>query len=62
MTKRRDLIKELHDAGFESKGGSNHETFADGRGHVTRVPYHREIRDELADAIRKQAGIKGRRK
>lgn len=39
------------------KGGTKHETFIkDSR--VTRVPRHREIDDMLADAIRKQAGLK----
>lgn len=57
MTKRRDPVNELLAAGFVSEGGTKHEAFVkDGR--TTRVPRHREIDNGLADAIRRQAGIK----
>lgn len=57
MVKRRDLVRELLAAGFVSKGGANHEVFTKS-GHRTEVPRHREIGERLADAIRKQAGLK----
>lgn len=57
MVKRRDLVRELLVAGFVSKGGANHEVFTK-PGHRTEVPRHREIGERLADAIRKQAGLK----
>lgn len=57
MTKRVDLVKEVIEAGLVSKGGTKHEKFSK-PGFVTRIPYHREIDDKLANAIRKQAGIK----
>lgn len=57
MTKRRKLVKELLDAGFVSKGGTNHEVFVK-PGFRTEVPRHREIKDRMADIIRKQAGLK----
>ena len=57
MVKRRDLVREWLAAGFVSKGGANHEVFTK-PGHRTEVPRHREIGGRLADAIRKQAGLK----
>lgn len=57
MVKRRDLVKELLDAGLVSKGGTNHEVFAK-PGFRTEVPRHREIKEDLARQIRKQAGLK----
>lgn len=57
MVKRRDLVKELEDAGFENEGGANHDVFKK-PGYRTVVPRHREIKDMLADKIRKQAGLK----
>lgn len=59
MTKRRDLVKEILDAGLKSIGGTNHEVFVK-PGFRTAVPYHREISENLANEIRKQAGIKRR--
>ncbi len=56
MVKRRDLVKQVVAAGLSSKGGTNHEVF-EGNGHRTAIPYHREVSDRLAKAIRKQAGI-----
>ncbi len=60
MTKRRVLIAELEKAGFEQvKSGStaNHDKYR--LGDVTvAVPRHREIKDRLADVIRKQAGLR----
>lgn len=56
VTKRRDLVQELEAAGLKSLGGTNHEVFAK-PGFRTVVPYHREIDENLANLIRKQAGI-----
>ena len=57
MVKRRDLVRELLAAGFVSKGGANHEVFTK-PGYRTEVPRYREIGERLANAIRKQAGLK----
>lgn len=55
MTKRRDLIRELKLAGFSDVGGTKHGKFR--KGNVT-VPRHSEIKNQMADAIRRQAGLK----
>lgn len=57
MTKRRALVKELTDAGFVSKGGKRHEVFVK-PGFRTEVPRHSEIKDKMANIIRKQAGLR----
>ncbi len=57
MTNRRKLVKELIQAGFVSRGGSNHEVFTK-PGYWTTVPRHREIPEWTAEKIRKQAGLK----
>ena len=57
MTKRRDIIKALEDAGFRSEGGTNHEKFRHPDGRQTVVPRHREIPNLLEKVIRKQAGL-----
>ena len=56
MTKRRKLVKELTDAGFVSRGGKRHEVFVK-PGFRTEVPRHSEIKDQMANIIRKQAGL-----
>lgn len=58
MTKRRDLVRELADEGFVSRGGTNHEKFQHPDGRTTVVPRHKEIPNRMADIIRKQAGLK----
>lgn len=57
MTKRRDLIRELKLAGFSDVGGTKHGKFRKGNVTVT-VPRHSEIKNQMADAIRRQAGLK----
>lgn len=57
MTKRRDLIRELRLAGYSEAGGTKHGKFRKGNVTVT-VPRHSEIANQLADAIRKEAGLK----
>lgn len=60
MTKRRDLVRELEQAGFvQVRSGStaSHDKFHRGDLSVA-VPRHREIRDRTADVIRRQAGLR----
>lgn len=57
MTKRRDLVGELESAGYRSCGGTRHEKYKKGS-IVVMVPRHREIPDQMANVIRKQAGLK----
>jgi predicted RNA binding protein YcfA (HicA-like mRNA interferase family) len=61
MTKRRDIIKALEEAGFISKGGANHEKWLHGDGRFTLVGRHRDIPLPTARAIAKQAKIKLRK-
>lgn len=54
---RRLLVKLLLDAGFIPRGGTKHEKFT--KGSVTvKVKRHREIEDEAAKRILKQAGLR----
>jgi len=57
MTKRKDLVRELVRAGFREVGGTKHGKFRCGRITVV-VPRHSEIKDQLADAIRREAGLR----
>ena len=57
MTKRRDLIRELEAAGFRQTGGTKHGKYRKGNITVT-VLRHSEIKDRLADVIRRQAGLR----
>lgn len=57
MTKRRDLERELLAAGWFKIEGANHTKFRKGRKTVM-VPRHSEIKNQMADAIRRQAGLK----
>lgn len=52
---RRELIRILEEAGFISKGGTNHEKFVKGDKLVKR---HREIEDQIAKRILRQAGLR----
>lgn len=54
---RRELVKLLLAAGFYSKGGTNHELFTNGR-VVVVVKRHREIEDQIAKKILRQAGLR----
>ena len=54
---RRDLVRLLLAAGFSSIGGAKHETFVKGSVRV-RVKRHREIDDETAKRILRQAGLR----
>ena len=56
MTKRRDLVKQLEQAGFWSCGGTNHEHFTNGTVSVL-IKRHREIPDAIAAKILREAGL-----
>lgn len=57
MTKRRDLVNELLAAGWIEVGGAKHDKFRKGNKTVM-VPRHSEIKNSLASAIRRQAGLR----
>lgn len=57
MTKKRDLERELSAAGWVRTGGSKHDKWAKGD-RTVMVPRHAEIKDQMADAIRKEAGLR----
>ena len=57
MTHRRELVKKLKDGGFWSEGGTNHEHFTNGKITVM-VKRHKEIPDEIAKRILRQAGLR----
>ncbi|WP_165048563.1 MULTISPECIES: type II toxin-antitoxin system HicA family toxin [unclassified Adlercreutzia] len=57
MTKRRDIVRALVEGGYVSDGGTNHEHFVKGT-KVVMVPRHREIPDETAKRILRQAGLR----
>lgn len=59
MTKRRVLVKQLLAAGFVYEKGSNHDKYVKGSVTVT-VGRHREISDEMAKVILRQAGLRWR--
>ena len=52
---RRELIRILEEAGFISKGGTNHEKFVKGD-KLVLVKRHRE--DQIAKRILRQAGLR----
>lgn len=54
---RRELIRILEEAGFISKGGTNHEKFVKGD-KLVLVKRHREIEDQIANRILRQAGLR----
>ena len=57
MTKRTDLVRTLQKAGFTSDGGTNHVHFKKGKVTVL-VKRHREIPDEIAKKILREAGLR----
>ena len=60
MVKRRDLVKEVEAQGLRNCGGASHDIFKK-PGFTTSIPRHREIDEDTARDIRKQAGIEKRR-
>lgn len=57
--KRRELVKRLLEAGYSPDGGTNHEHYKKDKVTVM-VPRHREIPDQMARAILKQAAFDNR--
>ena len=57
MTKRRDLVRELERAGFERAKGTKHGKYKKGSTTVM-VPRHGEIKNQMANAIRREAGLR----
>ena len=58
MTKRRVLVKQLLAAGFVYEKGSNHDKYVKGSVTTAMVGRHREISDEMAKVILRQAGLR----
>ena len=57
--KRRDLIKLLRSAGYrEARNDGGHAIYEKTGDRPVQVPNHREIKEHLAKAILKQAGLK----
>jgi predicted RNA binding protein YcfA (HicA-like mRNA interferase family) len=54
---RRELIRILEEAGFISKGSTNHEKFVKGD-KLVLVKRHREIEEQIAKRILRQAGLR----
>lgn len=54
MVKRRDVIRFLEQNGFFRDGGTNHDKYIDGKGHITFVPRHREIDNYTFNDIKRQ--------
>ena len=59
MTKRRIIVKALLDAGWEMRSGkrSDHDKFVKKGKRPVPVPRHRELDDDTAREILKEAGI-----
>ncbi|HHT9118370.1 MAG TPA: type II toxin-antitoxin system HicA family toxin [Candidatus Hypogeohydataceae bacterium YC38] len=58
--KRRELIRELEDAGcYLNRHGRRHDIYINPKtGRKAPIPRHREIRESLCELIKKQLGIK----
>ena len=54
---RRELVRIPEEAGFISRGGTNHEKFVKGD-KLVLVKRHREIEDQIAKRILRQAGLR----
>lgn len=61
MTKRKDLVRTLEQAGFINKGGAKHDKFVHADGRATEVPRHQEIKNGMARIILREAGIETQR-
>lgn len=57
--KRRDLIRELAEAGcYLSRRGGKHDIYVNPKnGKRAPIPRHAEIRESLCELIRKQLGL-----
>jgi mRNA interferase HicA len=58
--KRRELIRELENAGcYLKRHGGNHDIYTNPKnGKTAPVPRHAEIKDSLCELIRRQLGLK----
>ena len=57
--KRRDVIKLLRKAGYqEVRNDGGHAIYEKSGSRPVQIPNHREIKEHLAKAILKQAGLK----
>jgi predicted RNA binding protein YcfA (HicA-like mRNA interferase family) len=57
--KRRDLVKMLKEAGYqEVRNDGGHAIYEKSGSRPAQVPNHREIKEHLANAILKNAGLK----
>lgn len=54
MTKKRDLERMLRELGWKKDHGGDHDKFRKGSYSIA-VPRHREIGDDMAKAILRQA-------
>ena len=59
--KRRDVIRALEAAGFETREGGDHTKIYRGGRLVTTVPRHREINELTVGNIEKRTGVKLRK-
>jgi mRNA interferase HicA len=57
--KRRDLVRELADAGcYLTRHGKKHDIYVNPKnGKKAPVPRHAEIKESLCDLIKKQLGL-----
>lgn len=55
--KRRDLIKKLEAAGYKLNRTGDHAIFEKKGSRPVQVPNHRELNENTAKAILKQAGL-----
>ncbi len=56
--KRRDLVRALVKAGYVlARSTGKHDWYVRGKGDAIPVPRHREIKEPLARAILRQAGV-----
>ncbi|MBI4324426.1 MAG: type II toxin-antitoxin system HicA family toxin [Chloroflexi bacterium] len=57
--KRREFIRELHEAGcYLKRPGSRHDIYANAKtGRIAPIPRHTEIKNSMCELIRKQLGL-----
>jgi predicted RNA binding protein YcfA (HicA-like mRNA interferase family) len=56
--KRRDLVKKLTDSGYKHVRTGDHEIYEKKGSRPVQVPNHREIKEELAKRILRDAGLR----
>jgi mRNA interferase HicA len=55
--KRKDLVKKLRAAGYREVRNNSHAIFEKANGRPLQVPNHKEINENTAKEILRQAGI-----